>query len=227
MKKSILLIPLIAAFAFTGQASAAIAGSPHDFSDNLDAAGVANTETAWNTSGEICKVCHVPHDIPAGAPTALWSRAASLATTFTMYSSTTLDGAIDATIGGTSKLCMSCHDGSVALDSFDGATGTGDTLGDTGYKAGALKVGTITGVDLDLSNEHPVSIVYDVVADSGLNPVTGTLGPNGSISDFLDADGKLQCATCHDVHGEGTVGTRNLLRETTTGSALCLECHAK
>jgi predicted CXXCH cytochrome family protein len=37
--------------------------------------------------------------------------------------------------------------------------------------------------------------------------------------------GKMQCATCHEVHSN-TVG-RPFLRASTTGSDLCLGCHGK
>src|SRR5665811_812821 len=92
---------------------AAITGSSHDFS-------TAN----WNFGGEICQPCHTPHDASldmAGSP--LWNRQSTSAT-FQLYSSPTFDGS--STIeqpSGTSKLCLSCHDGTVALDNFGGFTG--------------------------------------------------------------------------------------------------------
>ena len=36
-------------------------------------------------------------------------------------------------------------------------------------------------------------------------------------------DGKMECATCHDVHDKQ--GNAGLLRKTDVGSALCLTCH--
>ncbi len=180
-----------------------IVGSAHDFS----------AET-WNPSGEVCIVCHTPHhSISTEAP--LWNHEVTTAT-FTTYSSSTLD----ATVGqpdGTSKMCLSCHDGTVAVDNFGGQTGgtefiTGDDL-----------IGT------DLSNDHPISFTYDATlatTDGGLfDPTTTNSGLGGTIADDMLSGGKLQCSSCHDVHNGS--GVAKLLVKSNANSALCLTCHNK
>lgn len=185
-----------------------IVGSKHDFSNN-----------GWNPSGEICIVCHTPHNADAsmtGAP--LWNHDVTVAT-FTLYASPTMD-ATDASSqpSVSSKLCLSCHDGTVALDSFGGATGT-TPLG-PGHKA---------NVGIDLSDDHPVSFTYDdtlASADGELAaPSTAPSGLGGTIADDLLISGKLECASCHDVHDAG--GNNNLLVKSNANSALCLTCHTK
>ncbi|MEN8251005.1 MAG: cytochrome c3 family protein, partial [Bacteroidota bacterium] len=150
-----------------------------------------------------------------GAP--LWNHEISVAT-YTPYPS---GGTMNSSPGAPSAqsiLCLSCHDGTVALDSYGGATGsTHLTLDSTTY------VGT------DLRDDHPISITYDAalaVADGSLfNPIT----INSSLGGTIDADllfgHQVQCASCHDVHG--VTGTTNLLRITNDGSELCLNCHNK
>jgi hypothetical protein len=57
--------------------------------------------------------------------------------TFTPFTSATLD-AIVGDPDGVSKLCLSCHDGVTAVDSFAGTTGTifvGDGAGEHGDTA--------------------------------------------------------------------------------------------
>lgn len=189
-----------AVFAATAAtAPGAITGSAHDFSGQ-----------AWNTNGQICQPCHTPHNASLTYKP-LWNHAVT-GSTFTIYSnSPSFNGA--TTIGqpdGVSKLCLSCHDGTVAVDSFGGATGSH-------FISGGDMLGT------NLSNDHPISFTYDtalVSADSGgLKDPTTTGLP-------LYA-GKLECATCHDVHNNGTAGAGDMLRFTNSGSALCLRCHNK
>ncbi|NOX18903.1 MAG: cytochrome c3 family protein [Chlorobi bacterium] len=200
MKK---LIALIALLFLTTTAFAQITGSAHDFSSE-----------SWNSSGEICITCHTPHDAMTGYEP-LWNHEVT-ASTFTLYSSSTLD----ATLGqpdGPSKLCLSCHDGTVALDNFGGTT-TG-----TSFITGDALIGT------DLSNDHPVSFTYDAslaTTDGGLNdPTTTSSGLGGMIDADMLYSNKMQCASCHDVHNGA--GIDNLLVKSNASSALCLTCHNK
>ncbi|MBK3515884.1 cytochrome c3 family protein [Carboxylicivirga marina] len=195
--------------------TAQIAGTGHNFS----------AET-WNESGtgEICKPCHTPHGGDnADAP--LWNHAVRANTGFTMYSSGTFQGSTSAP-GGISLKCLSCHDGTSNLDAHGGSAGT--TNMNTEY------TGANTIVGVDLSNDHPVSFIYDVdlaTADGGLKDPESEIssfGTNTIEVDFLfGANGSrtVECASCHDPHG--VAGVPSLLRVSNAGSALCLECHNK
>lgn len=214
---------------------AGISGSPHDFS-----------AAAWNTVGDICSVCHVPHD--NGRATAmfadglLWNHQLSAAT-YRMYAeeaatSSTFANHIDSPSfdnepTGGSKLCLGCHDGTVSIDQF------GANPGGTQFVLPASEVPSSTypllGTERNLLGTHPISIVYDPVADTNLAPVTDPMGASGTtINDVLEptvVGPKVQCASCHDVHdsiGESIPGTK-LLRESmsTPASGLCLTCHLK
>lgn len=222
---------------------AGIVGSPHDFS----------TET-WNFRGEICRVCHVPHDHDRNytlfASGLLWNHQLSAAT-YQMYAEEGLanptfanfiDGAFDGEPTGVAKLCLGCHDGTVGIDQFDRNSGApGSSSGnatvfigdiDSGFQIPGANVPDI-GTSTNLTGTHPVSIVYDEVADPGLNPKTNAMG-TGTIQDVLEptaAGFKVQCSSCHDVHdgtGEAVAGT-HLLRVSNTApaSGLCLTCHSK
>ena len=149
--------------------------------------------------------------------------------TFTPYTSSTLDS-IPGQPDGVSKLCLSCHDGSVALDSFGGASGSSFMTGDHAVGRGG-----------DLTDDHPISMVYDaglVTADPELHPVTNnvTVGEGAfQVTDtienvLLDVSSKLQCSSCHDVHNTQTVSGAPgdpLLRMSKAGSTICLNCHIK
>jgi len=198
---SVLFVLIASASSYAG-----ISGSAHDMS------GVS-----WNTTGEICIVCHTPHNANttvADAP--LWNHAVTSAT-YTLYTGT----AMKATVGqpaGVSKLCLSCHDGTVAEDSFGSTTGT-HTI------SGTSKLGT------DLSNDHPISFTFDgalATADAGLNsPTTTSVGSlGGTIDSKLLVNHKVECSSCHDVHNTNA-SLPHLLKVDNSGSALCLTCHNK
>ncbi len=207
-KKLVGLMTLaVAGLVFGGVASAqGIANSKHDFSGDT-----------WNTSGEICIVCHTAHNADgtvADAP--LWNHEVTAAT-FTVYAG---PGTLDSTVGqpsGVSKLCLSCHDGTVAVDNFGGTTNGTDVI------SGGALVGT------DLSNDHPISLTYDATlatTDGGLhNPTTTNSGLGSTISADLLFSNSLECGSCHDVHDKD--GNNKLLRVNNTGSALCATCHNK
>jgi predicted CXXCH cytochrome family protein len=181
--------------------------SAHDFSAK-----------AW-AGKQICVVCHTPHGADRTVPDApLWNHQVTQAT-YQLYSSPTMDAEVHQPEHRGSKLCLSCHDGTVAVDSFGGATGTT-------FATGNALIGT------DLRGTHPIGIVYDpslASKDGGLhNPDSKTTPMGGTITrDLLFGTGNLECASCHDVHNTQSLGKPHLLRITTDGSQLCLTCHDK
>lgn len=205
LSASLLMVGANAALAGT------IGGSAHDFSGQ-----------GWS-GGQICLPCHTPHKANitvADAP--LWNHALSTAT-YQLYASPTLNATMGQP-GGGSKLCLSCHDGTVAINSFGGTTGT--TFIGTGDKIGP-----------DLRGEHPIGFTYDAAlatADASLkNPTTttvtigaGTTTKTGTLAAVMLFGGKMECASCHDVHNTFTNGGK-LLKIPAAGSAICTTCHAK
>jgi len=208
---------------------------------SLLTAGVVNagsiTGTAHDLSGkgysggEICVVCHTPHNADTTVVEApLWNHAIT-AVNFAMYTSPTFDANQDTQPTGSSKLCLSCHDGVTAIDSFGGNTGN-STMG--GNKA--------IGLNGDLTDDHPISILYDAAlatTDPGMHDPTatnvtigagGTKTRTGTVAALMTPNGKVQCSSCHDVHnnfvGPGT-NDKPLLKVTKAGSTLCLTCHNK
>ena len=200
----------IAGLFIAGTASAQIVGSAHDFSGQ------------GYSGGEICVVCHAPHNTNATvadeAP--LWNHALASAAAFTMYSSVSLDGAIAAEPNTASLLCLSCHDGQTALDAFGGSTGTGIVI--SGPEA----------MGVDLGNDHPISVTYTdttATADGSMAlPETDTpanLGGATIQAALMDGGTTVECSSCHNVHREA--GLNVLLRISNAGSALCQTCHSK
>ncbi len=200
-------------------ANAAISGSAHDFSAN----------TNYGTAGQICKACHAPHAAANGALGQLWNHTPSAVASYTLYTSTTMN-APTAQPAGTSKLCLSCHDGTIAVDSFGGATGgTGASL------TGTLSLGT------SLSDDHPIGMNYSdaYTVEGGVNGglwvattsanigSTTTRQKTGDIAtNLLNGGATVECASCHDVHNTYTDGPK-LLKIKISASTLCITCHNK
>src|SRR6185295_2546550 len=85
---------------------------------------------------------------------ALWSHSLSAAT-YTPYTSTTMK-AIVGQPTGESKLCLSCHDGTVALGLMHRQKANAPArLAGVRMTPGRAVLGT------DLSDDHPVSFSYD------------------------------------------------------------------
>jgi hypothetical protein len=149
--------------------------------------------------------------------------------------SSTLDGAQSPQPDGIAKLCLGCHDGTVAIDTFDKYAGTaGNEIQNIygGAVANFWMVPFLDGANRDLRGTHPLSITYDTVADPNLRATSTTMGTSGTIADVLDA-GKVQCSSCHDVHDQESVAGTHLVRVAQSvaqggvASGLCLTCHDK
>jgi len=235
MKNGVILIvvliltatPLSSTFAGFGNG---VSGSPHDFS-----------LATWNGRNEICRVCHVPHDHSQVAQRylngLLWNHGVSTAT-YTMYDqawSSSIEGVQSATgPDGTSKLCMGCHDGTVAIDTFDKYAGGSWYMVDE--NPNLIVPGFLNGTALDLRGTHPISIAFPTgQTGDGKNftdPAVAAWNSGDTVSSTLDR-GKIQCSTCHDVHDQEAVPGTRLLRTAQTvasggaASGLCLTCHVK
>jgi predicted CXXCH cytochrome family protein len=178
---------------------ASITGSVHDFSG-----------PEWG-SGDTCIFCHAPHNAKTAQLAPLWNHAPSAAS-YTLYSSPSLHKT-PGQPGDHSKSCLSCHDGTVAVDSHGSQIGTQ-------LIAGRALIGT------DLANDHPVGISMNHEAGLNCQNCHNLHQTPSLVSALPFFNGKVECATCHDPHNT-TPGNTKLLRMPLSNSQLCLHCHAK
>lgn len=180
----------------TAAAQTGIANTKH----NLGSSSAAGNNSVGETA-EVCVFCHTPHGGSTSAPVPLWNKRLSpdgspagggTYTTYASLGTPSLDGTV-APVGSISLACLSCHDGTQAMDNIINAPGSGQLLdngGDVNGRpytwaspgnsvdtfgrliSGAAAIGT------DLSNDHPIGIQY----------CGGGVGATGAIANCRDQD---------------------------------------
>lgn len=198
---------LIVALAIAGSASASetIENSRHDLSVQSP-----NAIRAVNEN-QICVFCHAPH---SGDPLAAgWNRHTPSAY-YRVYRSTTTSARSDQP-GFTSRMCLSCHDGTLPL---------GQVLDRPATDPIPMTIQTMPpgpfNLTTDLSNDHPISFRYDR-ALSNADPQL--YDPQRIARQLvLGRLNEVTCLTCHDPHNNDL---GNFLRVPEKRGALCLSCH--
>jgi hypothetical protein len=220
-------------------AAGGIAGSAHDWS----------TES-WNVNKDLCGPCHMAHGSdPANQLIPLWSHE-TLNATFQVFVSP--HGTTINQPDGSSKACLSCHDGTLAYNQLKGQVPQGAT---PQYVLGSYIIGG--GASHDLRGDHPISFSYTEAYNTQTNSLkaptdtlTTTLPANNGLQGksvaaaFLKTGNAMQCSSCHDVHRQtGDAGVNSNkpintpnhnpllvvygLGQDGFGSALCRSCHNK
>lgn len=160
------------------------------------------------TETRICVFCHTPHNATPRSP--LWNREIE-PQVYTVYTSPTLKAGPLPQPSGPTKLCLSCHDGTIAMGAVINPAG-----GITMAGGGTLSLGSLSNFGLDLSGHHPVSFAYH----TALPNAELASSPPGDLV-YGDTD-EVHCSTCHDPHND-THGW--FLRKDNRYSALCIDCH--
>jgi predicted CXXCH cytochrome family protein len=191
---------------FLSPASVQAIGDINNTVHNLSVSGPGSIKSLTET--RICIFCHTPHNAVPSTP--LWNKELQ-ARNYAVYASTTLTTPqpLPQPFGPT-KLCLSCHDGTIAL----GAVVGGGNLG----IYSAIPSTSPSYFGLDLSNHHPVSFSYTASL-----PNEELVSPPPANLDFGGTDSEVHCNTCHDPHDD-TYG--NFLVMDNTYSALCVACHS-
>ena len=200
MKRNLIIILVLVLAAVTVVHAVPVAhpDNPHNMSSGSANGTVKAVSAALGGTDEICIFCHTPHS--AAPQTPLWSRPdPDTMGSFPVYA-TTLRINLDATAialtgydasnpeypSGTSRMCLSCH---------DGATSIGVLLGNQSITMeGGSETITNASAIIDLATSHPISFNYnnDVLTDLGFPP--GYSLPTESFTP-LDGAGQVQCTT--------------------------------
>jgi predicted CXXCH cytochrome family protein len=183
-----------------------------------DASGMLNTKHNLAATGpgpiqaltetRVCIFCHTPHNAAPDSP--LWNRELE-PQFYTVYASPTLQAGVLPQPWGPTKLCLSCHDGTVAMGAVLNPAG-GIAMGGSDD----LPPGSLSDFGFDLSGHHPVSFSYSA---SLPNPELEPAPPDDLTFGGVD---EMHCSTCHDPHQEGF---GKFLVKDHRASALCVSCH--
>ena len=187
------------------QAQDSIVGSPHDLS-------VSGPGTIHALDEEqVCIFCHAPHN--AGGQSPLWNRHERLVH-YRIYESSTTDAQIDQP-SGPSKMCLSCHDGAMAVGLIASRPRTEPIV----MTQRTIPPGP-SDLTEDLSDDHPIGFRYDralAARDRQLK------NPDLISKELrLGKHNEVHCTTCHDPHNNWL---GDFLRIPNERSTICLSCH--
>jgi predicted CXXCH cytochrome family protein len=203
---------------FTGLCGAqqqGIIGSSHDLTTS--------------SSRGVCYYCHAPHHVQPIQ--GLWSHKVT-SSNYTFYdnkvSTTYQEGApnMSLTTPTPSRLCLSCHDGSVALGEIQMANGSTSTWPTSIKDADSSNPSLETvGANADLTASHPFSFDSWVQDNDMRSELFSTPAHTGSPNVRL-WNGRIECTTCHEPHRQNLDNIRQEFLSTDNAySALCLDCH--
>lgn len=164
-----------------------------------------------------CTYCHVPHSAN-GNMAPLWNQTLSTAT-YQTYTSTTYvnHNNQQMPLGSDSGLCLSCHDGTVAV---------ADTVlfGQMPTR-GNWNPGDNFGTQLQSS--HPFSLVKPLQDNIDLIATLVSQGKTGDKTGAVQlVMGNVECTSCHSPHVQAIdkLSMNFLVRDSSNGQ-LCLACH--
>jgi len=174
--------------------------------------------------GSPCMYCHAPHSGLSGTagtqPMPLWSQKLSSVQSYQVYSSSTMVNTNNPSppLGSNSTLCLSCHDGTVALGTltpYGQVTMTGSISGTPG------DLGT------NLQTTHPFSFITPLVPAPDVWPSLSANPPytqdkTGAVQLI---NGNVECGSCHTPHVQNIDPSSDFLVINNSESALCLACH--
>ncbi|MFQ5442311.1 MAG: hypothetical protein ACE5EB_06260 [Thermodesulfobacteriota bacterium] len=220
--------------------------------------------TFGSTTGgttQVCVFCHTPHHTNTDAKP-LWNRSTVNSSAYKSYGSTiagnstviagSAAGSINA--GSVSIACLSCHDGVTALDSIVNAPGNGGVttppnsapsqgwsffdegteISNIGGSGNTIGFSSRVNLGTDLTNDHPVNIVYNEGTAASLRPkstniagidLTTGLSNTSSLSAYYKWMTQNRWANLGFIDTGATI--QEMLRTDSTTSDLveCSSCH--
>jgi hypothetical protein len=237
-----------------GMSASGIASSRH----NLGAWGRVITTTATTEICIFCHTPHHANSSEISTVAPLWNRAVN-AGGYVAYGATLSGNTVSASdIGGATLACLSCHDGTITFDNLVNMPGKGGVVPGGSDRGFVFKMpqlgesvdydhfdkdeawcivchgvdnGFIMSLDLDenLTDDHPVSVVYQAGGAASLRDTTQVIGDINLTGDLIYNAAKddewtnlaqNRWAVGGFISDEATVG--ELLRN---GKVECSSCH--
>ncbi len=253
--RNALKVLFVVALAIPTMATAAISNTKHNLTSTNTQGNVYFTDAGV----DMCRFCHMPHNANTTQGT-LWARPAPTGTGFTSPTATangTPLPATNAALGSASQKCLSCHDGSVAMNTTVNKFGTYTQVAAT-ISATATGNVTVSGGNVflasnlaytNLNGQHPVGIPFaGQVGSSAVTAQYGTATAAGCqagipecvsgasaggayLKLFANSGGAFQveCGTCHEPHTENVASANPFFLRVPTSvtNGRCGGCHIK
>ena len=232
LSASALVLGLIA---ISQPALAGISNTRHNLGSGTNTVA-SRAQLDANGTAEVCVFCHTPHGAASTATAPLWNKLLSKTsgsyTSYTSATSTTFD-AVQSGPGNVSLGCLSCHDGTQAMDNILNAPGYGPGVGGSsvsglsgvswnwnGFGGGAgvstdgfmstaasnsLMLGT------NLSNDHPIGMNYCADStDTGVGTCEADfVAISGTASRrYIETGGVGFTKTDFPLYSNGTITTK-------------------
>lgn len=224
MKKVIILVVALT-LVMGGIAFAKVSGSKHDMTTVV-------TDPAGN---QVCVYCHHPHKGESLGQNALLWNINDATATYTLYkgTATTSFGDVGDASAPQSLLCMGCHDGDVTQNTFIQGSVENDFSGPIGltYVNDAANLGS------SLEGDHPIGFDYPTADVANATSADLKLAEAGGAevvttnNTYPLYNGKMECATCHNVHAGVPDGSDSkdtdiqFMRGSMDASEMCVDCH--
>jgi len=163
-----------------------------------------------------CSYCHAPHSGLATGQS-LWNQTQTKAT-YQVYTSTTYhQKGQQPILGSDSNLCLSCHDGTVAV-------------GNTIVSGQVTMTGSMNSQDVfgtNLQSSHPFSLQLPIKDAIDIIASLVSQGKTGDTTGKITLiNGNIECTSCHNPHVQAIDRVSlNFLVKDSSNAQMCLACH--
>jgi predicted CXXCH cytochrome family protein len=203
-----LIILILMVLLITGISPSAFAQGPEDFGQGIEQSPHDFSHSLWLSLSKMCNVCHTLHDetlpIKRYRDGLSWKHEI-FSVSYIMYHSYWGDSFVETRDKTTQRSSI----------------GKRSNLPDGLSKFCLACHDGIIAPDVFILH-HFVSAEYVKSTSHLRDPDLTIFGLSGTISEVLDR-GKIQCSSCHDVHGVESIPNTKLLRAETP--KLCITCH--
>ncbi len=219
-----------------------IVNTRHNLTMSYLGANADLMDPSRNDYAQVCVYCHTPHGANDTIDAPLWNRT-NAGNSYTVYDMPLQSGQTPTQPGVSSLTCLSCHDGTVAIDSVVNMPGSGNysaaqktSQSDAFLDTWPSAAGTHRNLDGAAGSDSCLychssgglvpSIPFDVFAigtDLTDDHPVGVGLPNGAVYDFNTPGGVSGNLRFFDGDGDGRADS-NELRFYDTGDGYEVEC---
>jgi predicted CXXCH cytochrome family protein len=215
--RSVFLVAITMLLAMFDAAPGQGSGSIFETKHNLSVSG--RGEITSTSEDRVCIFCHSSHNASKDGP--LWNHQTTAPGKFRTYDRSTMNSTPEQPNGST-KLCLSCHDGTIAVGAIRGLRRPISMRG-VGSR-GEIPAGKRSHIGTDLTGTHPVSTKFGqdlALVDKHLR--WPPYDPEQLVG--TDAGGYVQCTSCHDPHDDSKSEKYPFWRKATFDE-VCVVCHS-